>query len=346
MIQRIQNRPKWQRTLIFTVAVMSVILSVCGISYFILYATANSEPRSEPVIFTDNATVREFVALPDDDAYPVALAIAEDGTLYSGSFVTGAVWQIDATGEYTEVSDSRAEIGAVGGLDVYDNALYVLDVGVPLRQSDSAIWRIVSDDTLEKVYDLSPAELASPNDIVLDDDGNIYISDLTTDAIWQLDAEGNLEQWWTAPIENDENPALTGLAYDNVENRLLITDSATSRIYAVDIETITSDILYTEASTDEFPFFEGITVSEDGRIFIAASATHQIAALQDDTLRYLAGGFRNSSDVAYDADRSRLYVANSEQRTLLPENFLTIIPVEVAPHLPFTIDVIEFDASE
>ena len=87
-----------------------------------------SAPRSQAVAERDGISVSEFAALPDEDAYPAALAIAADGTVYTGSYQTGALWAISPDGAISEIADSRARIGSITGLDLGpDGALYILD---------------------------------------------------------------------------------------------------------------------------------------------------------------------------------------------------------------------------
>ena len=87
-----------------------------------------SAPRSQAIPLADGLTVREFAILPAEDAYPAALAIRADGTIFTGSYQTGALWSISPEGDVREIAGARDLIGSVTGLDVApDGALYILD---------------------------------------------------------------------------------------------------------------------------------------------------------------------------------------------------------------------------
>ena len=275
MIKRIQKLPKPVRIIIFITGVLVVTFFTCAISYAVLYATSNSEPRAEAYALDDDVTVREFAALPDADAYPVALALAEDGTFYTGSYVSGALWAISSDGEINEIPGSRDNIGAVGGLDIFDGQLYILDVELPLRSGMATIWQTDGTTSPEKLTEIDVDILSSANDIALDDEGNIYISDLGTDTIWQMNDSLTPVSWWTIP-ETATDATLTGLAFDAQQNRLLVIDSISGEIYAISLEDAAHEILYTPEDPDTFALLEGITVSEEGRIFVAASALNQV----------------------------------------------------------------------
>ena len=89
--------------------------------------------------------------------------------------------------------------------------------------------------------------------------------------------------------------------------------------------------LFNDEGRNEYGF-DGITVAPNGDVYLALLAWNRAARLQDGELLMLARDFRGASDVAFDAERDRLYVTNWNQFSL---GFGT------RPQLPFAIDVIE-----
>ena len=195
-----------------------------------------SAPRSQASRRAPRASsVAEFATLPDDDAYPAALAIAPDGTLYTGSYETGALWSISPDGEAREVVGARERIGSVSGLDAApDGALFILDRIEPLAAQGAVIWRY-ADGELNAIVEIPAGETLGvmlPDDIAVDLSGIIYVSDREPARIWRYSSDGrNLGVWWRPPAGTTASP--TGLAYDAAQNGIVITDSAGDAVYRV-----------------------------------------------------------------------------------------------------------------
>lgn len=321
------------RALLFLVAALAIgALLIVAMTWFVI----GSAPRTQAVAEAADITVSEYVTLPDDDAYPAALAIGADGTLYTGSYQSGTVWAISRDGSTKEVEGSRARIGSVTGLDVApDGALLILDRITPLDAQGAIIWRY-EDDQLEgivKVPNDGAYGLILPEDIAADGAGRIYVSDRKTGSIRRYTKAGeDLGVFWQLPC--GETCAATGLAYDPVHDALLITDSERDSIYRVaagDASSRAERVFFDES--DSGYGMDGITVKPDGEIVVALLAWNRVAEIEGGELVMLARDFRGSSDVAYDAGSDRLYVSNWNQFSL---GFGT------RPQLPFALDVIHF----
>jgi len=103
------------RALLFLIASLAIgALLMVAMTWFVI----GSPPRAQAVAVASGVTVSEYVALPDDDAYPAALAIGVDGTVYTGSYQSGALWAISRESLLSEIPGSRERIGSVTGLDV------------------------------------------------------------------------------------------------------------------------------------------------------------------------------------------------------------------------------------
>jgi streptogramin lyase len=361
MMQRIQALPQWGRILVFVALVAIVVGFFGGLTAFVLVSTARSTPRTEAIAINDNITLAEFAQLPDADSYPASLALLPDGTLITGSYVSGAMWRITPEGIVSEVPAVRDSIGSITGIDIApDGNLYVLDRIDPVGASGAILWRITDLETgaLEEVLTLPETQNDNtrlPDDVAVDAQGAVYISDRGTDEVLRY-ADGELTTWWVAPpVQNANFYAPTGLAYHPINDSLIITDSGLSLIYEVPISATNpteASILRHQHRGAEAPNWDGITVADDGTLYVAALGLNRVAGIApeagiNDEPAYLAGAFRGSSDVAYDAERERLYIANWDQRALLPVDVL-LFQINIDPHLPFALDVITFqsDASQ
>jgi sugar lactone lactonase YvrE len=335
MIRRIQQLPRRQRLIVFVALMIGGILLLVAITAALIVATLNTG-RDQSVALIDSVTVREFAVLPDDDAYPATVAVGPDGRVYTGSYVTGAIWVIGEDGVPSEIPGTRDAIGSVSGLAVDpDGVLYVVD------QEDSNaltlggdVKRIDLDGSVTMLDGPSDEQgFLLPDDITLDAQGRIYVSDRGRREIWRYEADGSGgSTWWTAPESDSETrPAPTGLAYDPAADAILITDSNLDAIDRVFIATGETERLYQHRGTEYAPGLDGITVAPDGTIYAAALAQNGLVRLTDGELEYVAGLFRGISDVGY--SEGKIYAANFD-------SFSLVVPL-VRPRLPFALDVVE-----
>ena len=302
-----------------------------------------SAPRSQAVAEREGVSVSEFAALPDEDAYPAALAIGADGTVYTGSYLTGALWSISPDGAINEIAQSRGRIGSITGLDIAaDGALYILDRVSALESKGALIWRFHGGE-LHAVAQI-PADpsvgVMLPDDIAVDGAGLIYVSDRDPARVWRYSSAGeNLGVFWRPPAGVEAAP--TGLAYDAGRGTILISDSAGDALYRVPAgaselaEALDSTETLINDRAQKGYGFDGLDVTPDGEIYLALLAWNRAARLQDGELRMLARDFRGASDLVYDAARNRLIVTNWNQFSL---GFGT------RPQLPFALDAVALEA--
>ena len=230
MTESAVDSPRFARTraLLYVFAALAIgAVMIVAMTWFVV----GSAPRSQAIAVSADVTVSEFVTLPDDDAYPAALAIDQDGTLYTGSYQSGALWSISRAGAVSEIPGSRERIGSVTGLDVAaDGALIILDRIAPLDAKGAVIWRY-ADGQLDLIVEIPDDErtgVTLPDDIAVDDDGRIYVSDRAGKVVRFSMAGERLGIWWSADCRVECAP--TGLAWDHANDALLVTDSETDAI--------------------------------------------------------------------------------------------------------------------
>ncbi len=332
MLRNIASMSLWQRRLVFFLIFGGGILALLAVTLLLVSSTLNGSSRVSSVALVPEVTVSQYAALPDDDAYPATVAVAPDGTVYTGSFATGAVWSITPDGTVREIPGTRDAIGAVRGMTVApDGSLLVVDqLDTDPRSAGGKVVRVAGGD----VSTFADMSFISPNDVAIDSAGRVYVSDSGTNEIWRFDADGsNGAVWWQSPAQGDVHPAVSGLAYDALDDALIVTDPEVNEVYRVAVGDASTEVLYSHGSRPDAPGFDGVTVTPDGAIYVAALGQNGVARVSDGALDYIAGLFRGASDVSYAAP-DRLYVANFDQSSI-------VLPL-VHPELPFAIDVIEF----
>lgn len=350
LIARIQQLPQIARVAIFFAGVALVVAGLFGLTGFLYLQQVTNIPRTESVSMQEaTVAVEEFITLDENTAYPGALAVADDGTLYTGSFSDGTLWAVSPDGTLTEIPGSRDTLGSISGLDVAaDGTLYILDRLHPLESQGAEVYRLV-DNRLERIQSF-PArgdnEVLSANDLAVDAQGRVYLVDLGGSVVWQINpADDTARRWWQPAATDQSAYALAGIAYDATSERMLVTNATANTIHALSVtdDDPQAETLYTYAGDTQNPGFNGITTGSDGIIYVAALATNRVARLDPASgdLTYLAGAFRGSSDVAFDSSRERLYVNNWDQRSLLPVQFL-FLEIDIDPRLPFSVDVVTF----
>ena len=335
LIENIQRLSVVQRRLVFFLLFGGGLLAIVAVTALLISASFNGQ-RPQAVSLEKGLTVAQFAALPDKDAYPAAVAVGPDGTVYTGSYATGAVWAIGASGQPRELPGTRAGIGAVAGLAVApDGAILVVDqADSDPRTLGGDVKRIGPDGKIAVFATIPDARgFLTPDDVELDSAGRVYVTDRGRDQVWRFDADGKGGvAWWTPPAEPDgKHGAVTGLAYDAAHDTLIVTDPDLNVLYRVSIADAKGSVLYRDPADDRTPpGFDGATAAPDGTLYVASLGQNGIVTLRDGQLVYVAGEFRGSSDVAF-AKPDKLYVANFDQSSLL-------LPL-IQPRLPFALDV-------
>ncbi len=339
MLQNIQRLPRGQRLLIFTLIFGGGLFVLAAITILLLRGTLTPSERSLGTALSSDVVVSQFAALPDDDAYPAALAVAADGRVYTGSYKTGKLWVITPQGQVSAVPTKGESLNAITGLAAaLDGTLYIVD------QSDNdpgtnggSVKRMAADGTVTAFANTADETgFVSPDDVTLDAAGNVYVSDRSRAQVWRFNKDGSGGvAWWTPPkLEGVDHYAPTGLAYDTTKNAILITDGINDTLYSVPVDAPDkSELLYWHKGRANPPGFDGLTVTPQGVIYLAALGQRGIARLDGENLTYIAGLFRGPSDVDYAAP-DKLYVTNWDQFSLAVTNS--------KPSLPFALDVIRF----
>lgn len=337
MIARIQQLGRGQRIVVFFSIFIGGLMLLVALTFFLISLSVNSTPRQIAQGVVDGVTVREFAILPDDDAYPSTVAIGNDGTVYTGSYRSGVVWAISSTGDVRELPETRQLIASVSAIVVTDDGtLYILDRTNPNPATKGGmIWRVLPNDTPRQfatIFDGQEGFIA-PHGMAWSSDGVLYVTDRGRREIWRFDAEGDGEFWWRVPSTDPQVDVVlpTSLAYDASTNTLVVvaTGDGVDNLYRVSREGETIETVYRySGAKSQAPGFDGISISPEGRIFLANASQGAISEFAGNSYRLLAQGFRGSNALAY--HDGKIYVNNFDQ--------VGLVNPLVQPRLPFAID--------
>lgn len=343
MLKNIQTLSLPQRRFVFFVIFGGGLLGFVGIAVLLINSALNTGQRVQSIALDPAVSVLQYAALPDDNAYPPALVVLPDNTIITGSYSSGAVYSISPMGHVSEHRGAREAIGAFTGIArAGDGAWLVIDqIDTDPRTSGGKLWRIAGERIAEFPVSIDSTGWIAPNDIIFDSTEHIYITDAGRNEVWRFDADGSNGTIWFVPPPPaadavSQRRAVTGIAYDALTDSILVTDPEQNTIYRISVSDGSYSTIYEHGTRPNPPGFDGLTVTPDGTIYVAALGQNGIARVDEATneLVYIAGLFRGASDVEY-VETGLLYVTNFDQASI-------VLPF-VAPQLPFALDVIDLN---
>ena len=248
----------------FIVAISAIMLfSGIGIN---LYNNNNQVQAQQPQV--DSTKSNKLWETPNDLKNPESVAYASEQNVLFVSNVNGKPTQKDQNGFISKVSPSNGSIielnwvtglNAPKGIAISNNksTLYVSDI-------TDLVEINIDNGKIMKRYN-APGS-AFLNDVVSDNQGNIYVSDTVTNTTYKLDTnakDGNntssLQAWLQSPQLNGPN----GLHVDNSKNRVIVASLGDMSkpgggIEVIDLKNKTITTLGKEGTTSPFGGLDGI----------------------------------------------------------------------------------------
>ena len=263
------NRNLSQKSLVWT---SLLILALSGIVLFSgtsinLTNNNNQAQAQEQQQQVGRTKINKLWETPDDLKNPESVAYAPKQNVLFVSNIDGKPDEKDQKGFISKVSPSNGsiiELNWITGLNApkgiaisNDNGkLYVSDI-TDLVEIDIASGKIIKR--------FNAPGSAFLNDVISDNQGNIYVSDTITNTIYKLDTNvkdnntSSLQAWLQNPQLNGPN----GLHVDNNKNRLIVASLGDfskpgAGIEVVDLKNKTISSLGKEGTTSPFGGLDGI----------------------------------------------------------------------------------------
>jgi len=226
----------------------------------------NNQAQAQPQV--ESTKINKLWETPNDLKNPESVAYAPRQNVLFVSNMNGNPTQKDQNGFISKVSSSNGSIielnwvtglNAPKGIAISNNksTLYVSDI------TDLVEINIDNGKIMKRFNAPGSAFL---NDVVSDNQGNIYVSDTVTNTIYKLDTnakDGNntssLQVWLQSPQLNGPN----GLHVDNSKNRLIVASLGDMSkpgggIEVIDLKNKTIAPLGKKGTTSPFGGLDGI----------------------------------------------------------------------------------------
>lgn len=248
-----------------------------------------------------------YTKLPDT---PEGIGVDSSGNLYAALFHTGEVVRLENDGTYTHIAwvpsreDSRK--GRLVGLDTdkVGNIYVAYKANSQYDSSDDPHHPACKDatDTTSGVYKVDAKTQAVtaiatrgqgwpmcfPDDVDIDDAGNVYVTDLTYSGIWKITPKGKVTMWSDHPLLNWSPTPYSGFP---LGVNVLVLDKQQKNIYAAtDGDPMVLRIPIKKDGTADEPIvisrghspFDGIELDDDGNIYLSEIMRNEVMVLSPD----------------------------------------------------------------
>jgi glucose/arabinose dehydrogenase len=218
----------------------------------------------------------------------------------------GKVTQINADGSRTTLADGMDD---PKGIDLFDNALYVADI--------NRVIKVTLDGQSEVIAtaDDFPGTAQFLNDVEIDGQGNVYVSDSGNDAgkhaaIYKITPDGDITD--VMPKNSGMNRP-NGLLNDGM-NRLLVADFGTGDLFSLDTQSGQA-----EKVNSGFGGADGLVRDTQGFLYISDWKNGKLWQLIEPkaTPQLIRDDFKAAADIALSADGQSVLVPDMKAGELI-----------------------------
>lgn len=246
-----------------------------------------------------------------DFSAPESVAVDEETGSYFVSNINGSPSERDANGfiskispdglvtvlKFVEPKGNGFELHAPKGLAVLKGVLYAVDIdGVKSFNAETGAF--------VRFYDFAPVAPAFLNDIAVNRDGKLFVSDMLANRIYRFDPnspETSVEVYKESPMLGQPN----GLLFNRQTKGLMVVSWETGRLMEIDPNG------HIKFLRKELGNLDGITADAHGNLYISNYVKGEIYVIPRwgrGSLSLFQSGLETPADISYDDSRSELLV--------------------------------------
>lgn len=323
------NKRHSQKSLVMSRLLIVLISGIVLFGGIGINLNNNSQAQAQEQQQVGQTKVNKLWETPTNLKNPESVAYAPKQNVLFVSNVNGKPDQRDQNGFISKVLPSNGSIidlNWVTGLDAPKgiatsndgSKLYVSDI-TDLVEIDIANGKII------KRFNAPGSSFL--NDVVSDKQGNIYVSDTSTNTIYKLDVNlGNstssLEAWLQSPQLNGPN----GLHIDNNKNKLVVVSLGPlskpgGGIEVIDLKNKTISSLGKEGTTSPFGGLDGIeSDSTETHYYVTDNPAGKLYDVIADGTRYITLidlHTKGAADLGYIPDQSTIIIPLMQDNKLV-----------------------------
>ncbi len=286
---------------------------------------------------------------------PESVTVDDDGTFYLS--MADTVRRLVPGGELEVLAALPVPPGTFAdGVKVAPNGdVYTVTGNFASDPPGAFVFRIEQDGTVHQVAALDPEGFL--DDLTIDEDGNLYVTDAFLGQVWKIDPQGNAAVWLSSPLflGDPAHPAVVihdfgscGVTLDKHQENLYVSNLDQGMIVRVPIgEDGEAGAPEVFASGPLLVGAEGLAFDKKGTLFVGVQTQDRVAAVAPDgTVSVVAqGGVLDApASIVFGSqphDRKTLYIANfAINRALgtqpgIPHPSLVALPLDTRGLPPF-----------
>ncbi len=256
-----------------------ILVAILGIGVLLVNAQDDSAP--------------EVVTIEQEGLYPEGVAYdSTNGVFLVTSLTDGGVYSVADDGTFATVIEDERLVSAIGlKVDEANGRILVAnsDPGVGMRTSEATVGTlaVLAAYDLETGEELFYADLGNlvsnaghfANDLALDDEGNVYVTDSFSPIVYVVDIEGNASVLVQDEAFIGEGFGLNGIVY-HPDGYLIVAKSDTGTLFRVSVEDPTA-VAQIEIDAELWGA-DGLILTEDGNLIVITNASGIFSLSSDD----------------------------------------------------------------
>lgn len=215
--------------------------------------------------------------------FPYGIAGDEDGNVYVADLYNSNISVFDQKGNFlryfTEKDSQNQVITSPGGLRIYDDILYVTDI----QKHKVFVFDLEGNKLLEIGEPGSgDGQFVAPNNVALDKDKNIYVSDSGNNRVQIFDKDGKFVKIINGSSDGKGqsifiNPR--GIGVDGKGN-LFVVSNITHNVYVFDKDG-NQETVFGGMGTEDNQFYlpNGLFIDDRGTVYVTDTVNQRVTVL-------------------------------------------------------------------